>query len=206
MSDALKDRDAMIYREMMTHVPLFAHRNPQKIALWDEHDRGLTQEILKHATVTTVWQTGPLTDPRMKQVTHSMNEFLMHTEKNSLDIVIIGSITSVNFNHCMQALHPDGILIQLSESFFDLAILKNTQQQLKTTGFADILPLNFPQPQFASGWRGAIMAVKEGTIKRPREKDIFNKSFTTDYYNLDMHKAAFALPEFMREKWEEIDG
>ena len=30
------------------------------------------------------------------------------------------------------------------------------------------------------------------------EKDIFNKSFSTRFYNLDVHKAAFALPEFMR--------
>lgn len=200
MKNSLLDRDTLIYREMMTHTPLFAHRHPQHIMLWDEHDRGLTQEILKHSTVTALWQNQPCEDPRIKHFTNTMNEILKETDKNTLDILIIGSTSAIDFNQCLHALHTDGILIQLCESSFDLAVLKNTQQQLKSAGFADILPLHFPQPHFTSGWRAAIMATKDGTIKRPREKDIFNKPFTTNYYNLDMHKAAFALPEFMREE------
>lgn len=206
MSNALPDRDAIIYREMMTHIPLFAHRHPQKIALWDEHDSGLTQEILKHASVTTLWQKDVLSDPRIQPIKNDMQEFLIQIEKNSLDILIIGSTTKIDFHHCIHALHTNGILIQLCESFFDLSALKNKQQQLKKIGFADVLPLNFPQSNFVSGWRGAVMAIKEGTIKHPREKDIFNRSFTTDYYNLDVHRAAFALPEFMRAELGEIDG
>ena len=74
------------------------------------------------------------------------------------------------------------------------------QQSILSAGFFDVLPLHFPEPGFTSGWRAAMMAMKQGTIKRPREKDIFNKAFTTRYYNLDVHRAAFALPEFMRKE------
>ena len=205
MTEPLFDHDALIYREMMTHIPLFAHRNPQKIAILDENQRGLSEEVLKHPTVATVWQAETphaiLTDPRISYFANSINEFLLRKEgKDSLDVLIIGSVTKPDFNHCFESLHKDGLFIQLCESTFDLLALKNIQQQLKATGFADILPLNFPQPNFTSGWRAAILASKEGTVKRPREKDIFNKTFSTSYYNLDMHRAAFALPEFMREK------
>jgi len=203
MSESLLDRDALIYREMMAHTPLFTHRNPQTVAIWDGNDRGIIQETLKHQTVATLWQMGSSAyhDPRVKHFAGSINEFLTQTDRTALDILIVGHHTAaIDFLHCMNALHADGLFIQLCESSFDIATLKNIQQQLKTAGFCDILPLNFPQPHFTSGWRSAVMAIKEGTIKRPREKDIFNKPFTTSYYNLDMHRAAFALPEFMREE------
>jgi len=197
MADSLVDQNTLIYREMMAHIPLFAHRNPKTIAIWDDNDRGIAEESLKHPTLGTVWHNVPrhnrIINPRLHYFEKSMNDFLTQTEKNSLDILIIGSLTKTNFNHCMNALHPDGILIQQCESFFDLIALKNIQQQLQSAGFSDILPINFPQSH------AAVMAIKEGTIKYPREKDIFNKSFTTTYYNFDVHKAAFALPEFMRE-------
>lgn len=206
MVDSLLDQDALIYREMMTHIPLFSHRNPKTIAMLDDNKHGIAQEILKHPSVTTVWQIGSLShhklsDPRM-HYSKNMNDFLLKAEKNSLDILIIGNTTKINFKHCINALHTDGIFIQLCEAFFDLTTLKNIQQQLQTTGFSDVLPLNFPQSHFISGWRAAVIATKEGTIKCPREKDVFNKPFTTKYYNFDMHKAAFALPEFMREALE----
>jgi len=57
--------------------------------------------------------------------------------------------------------------------------------------------MNFAVP---SGSRTAIMAIKTGTFKRIREKDIYNKPFATKFYNFDMHKAALALPEFVREE------
>jgi spermidine synthase len=203
MLDMLPDRDTLIYREMLTHIPLFAHRDPKTVAILDENNRGLLQEVLKHPTVTTVWQIGALenaSDARVKNVNGTLNDFLLKAEKNSLNILMIGSTMQADFNHCINALHEDGILIQLCESSFDLATLKNTQNRLKAAEFSDILPLNFPQPHFASGWRAAIIATKSDILKRPREKDIFNKTFSTGYYNLDMHKAAFALPEFMREE------
>ncbi len=201
MSDSLFDRDTLIYREMMAHTPLFTHRNPQTVAIWDAEDRGTSAEILKHASIATLWQVefSQHHNPKAKYFSESINEFLEKTD--NLDILIVGHHTThLNFSHCIQALDAEGLLITLCESPFDVAALKNTQQQLRKAGFQDILPLTFPQPNFATGWRSAVMAVKEGTIKRPREKDIFNKTFTTGYYNFDMHKAAFALPEFMREE------
>ncbi|HSW69994.1 MAG TPA: hypothetical protein VLI69_07595 [Gammaproteobacteria bacterium] len=203
MSESLFDQDELIYREMMAHTPLFAHRKPETIAIWNDLDGGITPEILRHDTVNTVWQIegSEHSDSRVKYFSGHINEFLLQAEKDSLDVLIIGDLADkIDFQHCINALRAEGLLVQICESSFNLSALKNTQQQLKNAGFQDILPLNFPQPHFVSGWRAAMMAIKEGTIKRPREKDIFNKTFITGYYNLDMHKAAFALPEFMREE------
>jgi len=200
MTQPLPDQDDLIYREMMTHIPLFTHRNPETVAIMDENNPGLAEEALKHKTVRTIWQRKTsagerLNDSRIQVFNNDPDDFFSQIKKESLDILIIGDLWKKNVADCLNALHADGFYIQLCESSHDLAALKNHQQILRSAGFSDVLPLNFPG---AAGWRTAMMAVKEGTIRHPREKDIFNKPFSTRYYNLDMHKAAFALPEFMR--------
>jgi hypothetical protein len=44
-----------------------------------------------------------------------------------------------------------------------------------------------------------MMATKCPIFPRIREKDIYNKTFVTRYYNFDTHKAACVLPEFVKE-------
>ena len=43
------------------------------------------------------------------------------------------------------------------------------------------------------------MAAKEEDIQNFRETAARNKSFTTRYYNADIHRAALAQPEFCKE-------
>lgn len=201
MSEELLNRDALICREMLSHVPLFSHRNPKHVALWDKNDQKIGQEILKHPSIVTLWQAQSADNARSRHFSGTVNDLLTTTEAGTLDVIIIADhLTAVDLQRCFQTLNAEGLFIQLCESSFHIPALKKMQQQLQIAGFQDILPLNFFQPHFASGWRSAIMASKEGMIRRPREKDIFNKPFTTHYYNLDIHKAAFALPEFMREE------
>ncbi|HEX2549258.1 MAG TPA: polyamine aminopropyltransferase, partial [Gammaproteobacteria bacterium] len=96
-------------------------------------------------------------------------------------------------------LQTNGILIQKSVSPFEIATLQHLIQDLKSVGFTECQILNFPQPSLDSGWRTAVMAMKQGVFKRLREKNIFNKTFKTHYYNFDVHQASLVLPEFMRE-------
>lgn len=43
------------------------------------------------------------------------------------------------------------------------------------------------------------MARKGGDLSGFRERGAATKTFATRYYNVDMHKAALAQPEFMRQ-------
>jgi len=179
------EHDALIYNEMMSHVPLFSHPNPQKIAILHSDNTGIKQEVQNHPSVTQVLQ---LTDTTK-------------LPPESLDVLIIGNNPTPSlFAHYFGILQPSGILLQQNVSPLDLSDLKLIQKQLHEAGFRDTQPLLFPQSKFHSGWRSATMAIKQGVFRRIREKDIFNKSFATHYYNLDMHKAALALPEFMRKE------
>lgn len=43
------------------------------------------------------------------------------------------------------------------------------------------------------------MARKGGPLEGFRERDAADKPFATRYYNVEIHRAALAQPEFMRE-------
>lgn len=186
---SLPEQDNVIFHEMMTHPALFTHPCPREVVIIDENTSGIHEQTLKHAGV---------------HVTHyhanQGDQWIRDIAPGSLDILIIASPhNSILLPEYFNLLNTHGILVQQAESLFHTDSIKLLHQHLITAKFRDVHTLHFPQPNFPSGWRTALMAIKQSGFKRPREKDIFNKSFRTHYYNLDTHKAALALPEFLKE-------
>lgn len=199
MTDDFKQRQQTIYQEMMSHPALFTHRRPQKIAIIGEDNAGIAKEALKHPGITEIWQTHLSSDqknePRIK---------LLSTTDDchgTFDIIILAAEKIPqpvsNYYHL---LHNDGILLYQSASLFEWQKLKAQYTQLKSEGFYDIQILSFPQPDYPTGWRSALLAIKNTAFKHISEKNVFNRPFTTQYYNFDVHKASLALPEFIREE------
>ncbi len=189
--------DRVIFSEMMTHPALFTHRSPQKIALINPQNDDILREILKHPTVKTVHlvQENLLTelnDPRIH------TQAFIHLEPETFDVVIhVNKILFDPLPNYFKLLKKEGLLVQQSNSFFELELMKEHMQHLKNNGFSDFNLLHFPQ---STGLQSAIMAIKQGDFKRVSEKIIYNKSFSTNYYNFDIHKAAMVLPEFIRKE------
>jgi spermidine synthase len=52
----LTTRDNFLYHEMMSHVPLFTHQNPEKVVIIGGGDCGTLHEVLKHPSVKEAWQ------------------------------------------------------------------------------------------------------------------------------------------------------
>src|SRR5690606_35104927 len=48
------ERDEFIYHEMISHVPLFTHPTPRRVAVVGGGDGGTVREVLRHATVEEV--------------------------------------------------------------------------------------------------------------------------------------------------------
>ena len=188
MNNAALEQDKVIFHEMMSHPAIFSHPNPQKIAVMGDVEGHILKEVLKHPTIKDV---SPMTADKIEKITsESFDIFISATETNA-----------VLFAHYFSILRQNGILIQQCGSLFHLEELKNTATHLQKAGFCDLQIIHFPQPNSPLGSRSALMAVKQGTFNRVREKDIFNKTFKTHYYNFDVHKAALALPEFIRQEW-----
>ncbi len=198
MTTELIANSQTIYHEMMTHPALFTHRQPKKIAVITHEQNNILQETLKHSTLTDIWycskQKNSIADARIRSI--ALDD-LMQIAPNSLDIIITTELQPALFSDFFKLLQPEGILMQQTQA--QPASLKMTQKNLTAAGFRDFHTVLFPQLNLAYA---AIMTIKEATFRRVREKDIFNKTFTTHYYNLDVHKAALALPEFLREELE----
>lgn len=217
----ISEQDSFLFHEMMIHPALFTHTQPEKIAILG-HAFGLTDEALKHPSVKEIFnidsnnQLREITqryfntsslDDRIKHQAIDTSAWLSACEDETYDIVIqthqANDCSEENFRHYLRILKPEGILVQpCLSSLMHFDVLKPLQQNIKQAGFRDWQILNFPQPSYFAGWRTIMMTTKRETFKRVREKDIFNRTFTTRYYNFDTHKAALAQPEFMRVLFE----
>lgn len=186
-----------IFQEMMSHPALFFHPHPKKVGIIGDHENVILKEVLKHTKIIEIWQISTnkkIDDPRVQ-----FQESIHVAGHDYFDVIIVANaFSSDQLSTLLNAIHKEGIIVQQSESPFELHAIKQTRNQFLSSGFKDVLTLNFPQPDFPSGWRTAIIAKKTGVFKRIREKDIFSKNFNTLYYNFDVHKAALVLPEFMR--------
>ncbi len=180
-------------QEMLAHLPLFTHRQPEQVALLGG-DAQQARELLKHETLIrllhfpdTPIAATEITDPRWQLATTSPNDL----PKESLDSLIIAQQdTTLTADICFQCLRGNGILLQPAGDRYALNALAAKQKKLYQAGFHHVEVIQLPL-------YAAFIASRNGLLKRPREKAIFNKSFTTHYYNIDLHRAAFALPEFM---------
>jgi spermidine synthase len=222
------DKDNFLYHEMMTHPALFTHPDPKKVLVIGGGDCGTLREVLRHPNVEQVWQVeidervtrlSEIHFPALCEANDDSRASLLFEDgiawiKNcgpgDLDLIIVDSTDPVGpaaglfnrefFGHCLRALGDDGLLVQQSESplFHTDNLIAEMIGELKAAGFASHHTLPFPQPIYPSGWWSCTMASKGLTVTDFREQDASAKVFDTRYYNADMHRAALAVPEFMK--------
>ena len=209
----VSEQDGFFYHEMMAHPIIFTHHHPQKIAVIG-HDTGVAAQVLKHVAVKELTLVAPpsclnelLTqylpqfqaadDNRITRHTGDLTSWINQTPDESFDIIIVTQPGLAS--GYQRLLRENGLFVQpYQASWLYQEDWLATNQAMQQAGAGEWHLFHFPQPSYATGWRFAIMATKSGHFKRVREKDIFNRNFATRYYNLDVHKASLALPEFIR--------
>jgi spermidine synthase len=133
------EADEFIYHEMMTHVPIFSHDNPEHILIIGGGDGGIARETLRHNSVKSVTMVeidesvvnfskqympninkAAFDDPKLTLHIADGVAFVRETQKK-FDIIIVDStdpegLGSVLFTHefyqnCYKILNKDGILV-----------------------------------------------------------------------------------------------
>ena len=231
----LTDRDNFVYHEMMAHPVLFCHQRPRKVVIIGGGDCGTLREVLRHPEVEEAWQVEidervtrlaeryfpdlceANDDPRAHFFFGDGIQWMKDAEPGSVDVVIVDSTDPIGpaeglfseafFRDCHRALRPGGLVVQQSESpLFHMRILKPMHKAMRNAGFATTRTLHYFQCSYPSGWWSSTMARKDGDLEAFREDDVANRPFTTRYYNAEIHRAAFAAPEFFRKELEEYLG
>jgi len=225
----LTQRDNFIYHEMMSHPVLFTHAAPRHVVIIGGGDCGTLREVLKHAEVAEAWQVDidervtrlaeqyfpglceSNDDPRARFFFGDGIQWVKEAEPGSIDIIIIdstdpigpaeGLFTEAFYRDCLRALGPHGILVHQSESpLFHLKLIKAMRGAMAAAGLANQLTLSYPQCSYPSGWWSATMASAATPLSGFREQDAAAKPFETQYYSAPIHRAAMALPEFVKKE------
>ena len=220
-------RDNFLYHEMISHPVLFTHAAPKRVAIIGGGDCGTLREVLKHPEVEKVTQIDldevvtraaelhfpelceSNDDPRADLLFIDGIQWMKDAAPGSLDVIIVDSTDPVGpgevlftpefYDACYRALGHGGMMVQQSESpLIHMAILERMYRSLQAARFADARTLFFPQPIYPTGWWSATIGAKNAELDGFRAVDVAARTFETRYYNAEIHRGAFAQPEFFR--------
>lgn len=225
----LSSRDNFIYHEMLVHPVLFSHDDPRKVCIVGGGDCGSLSEVLKHSgvkKVTLIELDERVTclaeayfpelcesngDERIKFLFEDGVAWMQQAKSESQDVIIIDSTDPVGpgarlieesfYQDCFRVLREGGLLVQQSESpLVHMDLLLSMRASLQAAGATDLKTLFFPQAVYPSGWWTATLACKGQQIEGFRGKDISSSKLNNRYYNEEIHRSAFAMPEFFRQQ------
>ena len=221
-------RDNFLYHEMMSHPALNTHPAPKNVVIVGGGDCGTLREVLKHPEVQSATQVeidervtrlseqyfpelcDRNDDPRATLFFGDGIQWMKDAKPGSIDLIIIDSTDPVGpaeglfgkkfYLDCIRALADDGMLVQQSESpLLHLDLIKEMHAAMREAGFAETRLLHFPQVIYPSGWWSGSLAFKRAGSSVERLEESAIAALGTQFYNADTHRAAFALPTYVRK-------
>lgn len=218
------EKDEFVYHEMVAHVPLFTHPNPENVLVVGGGDGGVIREVLKHPSVkkaTLVDIDGKVIEYSKKflpsiasgledaRVEVIVGDGFMHIAEsdNEYDVIMVDSTEPVGpavnlfskgfYAGISKALKEDGIFVAQSDNpWFKGDLIKQVQSDVR-----EIFPITNLYlaniPTYPSGlWAFTIGSKKYDPLAVPAER--FH-DIDTKYYTKELHTATFALPKFVKD-------
>ena len=224
------DNDHNAYNEMISHVPLFAHPAPKRVLIIGGGDCGALTEVTKHPVVESVTMceidrqvvetakrhfphlTSGLEDPRATVVFQDGKEFIREGE-DRYDVVILDLSDPIGpardlfqkpfHRKVFERLNDDGILVAQAESpVYNPEALRPMYANLKDI-FPIVRPYTCLMPIYPSSYWAFMFCSKRydplGDFQEQRWSELRGE---TRYYNPETHRAAFALPQFVKRLFD----
>ncbi|WP_455046273.1 polyamine aminopropyltransferase [Leptotrichia trevisanii] len=225
----LTEKDEFIYHEMITHVPMAVNPKAKKILVIGAGDGGTVRELVKYGHIERIDmveidkmvvdlcreylpRTANKLDDERVHIYYEDGLKFVRSKTNKYDIVIVDStdpfgpgedlFTREFYGNCFNALKEDGILVNQHESPYYEADAKATaraNKQLRAVfPFATVYQLHIPT--YPSGhWLFGFASKKYNPVE-DLKADEWNKfGIETKYYNTELHKGAFALPNYVKD-------
>ncbi|MDQ0162669.1 polyamine aminopropyltransferase [Bacillus alveayuensis] len=212
--------DGHIYNEMISHVPLSIHPNPQKVLIIGGGDCGVAREVCKYPNVKEIDMveidelvvkackeylpevSGNLSDPRVNFLFIDGVKYAAEKE-NEYDVIIVDSSDPVGpaeqlfskefYVNLHRALKEDGLMVCQSQSpIFHLDVLKQSYSHL-----ASLFPITKLYTAVVPTYPGGMWSFTIGSNKY-ENIHVSNFSKETKYVNQDILEGCFKLPEFLQ--------
>lgn len=220
------EKEEFVYHEMMAHVPLYLHPNPKKVLIIGGGDGGVARECVRHEEVDEVTMVEidgkvvSLSKEYLPTIAKAMIEknpkltvkigdgigFMAQAEAY-YDVIIVdcsdpigpgeGLFTKEFYENTFKALKEDGLFVQQTESpFMHQALIQ------KCFSFVEkIFPITRLYTAFIPLYPSGMHCFTMGSKKYDPLTWVPNRDSVKPmkYYNEDIQKAAFALPNFVKE-------
>lgn len=173
-----------IFPEMMVHIPLCTHKDPKSVGILSDNIL-LNDEIGRHHAMEVV--AIPTAD--------ALN-VLRNSADKSLDVLLLDMMSddSVVLAHANRLLKDDALMVMKHPSLDDIAA--NTKlMQILGNYFKIIMPYHLEDGSTL------LLCSKE---YHPTADLILQRSDLLEghqYYNCDVHIAAFAMPQYVRKNY-----
>jgi spermidine synthase len=217
------EKDEFFYHEMLVHPALMSHPRPRDVLIIGGGDGGALREVLRYRVRRAVLVeidgrvidacrryfprlAVSFGDKRAAVVVDDGNRFIRETDRQ-FDAILVDSSDPVGpsavlhrrafYTGLKRCLRPGGIIAaQAGAPLFHLEHLRKKRLFLKEL-FSFALYYLGPVPTYPGGlWCYVFLSDRVDPLqtrrRRPPKK--------LKYYNRDVHRAAFALPEFLKDR------
>ncbi len=226
------DRDEFVYHEMIVHPALFLHPRAEKVLVIGGGDGGAIREVVKHPEVkkAALCEIDSMVVEVAKRFFPALSLELegnarvevliqdgiryLRESRGQWDVILVDSTDPIGpasglfeedfYRECFESLKSDGILVAQSESpFYHLDLQARMKKALSRAGFPCVYFYTGPVPTYPSGFWSWVMASRRyHPLKDFREERVEALGVGLRYYTPQIHKAAFALPAFMKNALE----
>ena len=219
--------DEYHYHEMIAHIPMMNHKNPESVLVIGGGDGGTVREVLKHKTVKRVVLceidgmvidackkylptiSCELDNPKVEILVQDAIEYIKD-KKNEFDIILIdstdpigpgeGLFTEEFYTNIKNSLKKDGIIVAQSEyPFVQKDCVKKMYNLLKRV-FPVCETYTSNIPTYPGGyWAWAFCSEDVKPLSYINEERCAEITKTCKIYNKEYHMARFALPNYLKE-------
>lgn len=222
--------DEYIYHEMIAHVPLHIHPSPRKVLVIGGGDGGCVREVVRHPEVEAVKMVeidGMVVEVSKKYLPEISTAMLhghpkldvtigdgiqhMKDVENEYDVIIVdcsdpigpgeGLFTRDFYQNVYKALKPDGLFVQQTESpFYHQPLIRRLNRDIRS--LFPITEMYLAQiPLYPGGLHCFTIGSKKYDSQSVKPSRILDIPYR--YYNQDIQKSCFVLPNFVRELIQE---
>ncbi|MDR3121030.1 MAG: polyamine aminopropyltransferase [Clostridiales bacterium] len=232
----ITEKDEFVYHEMITHVPLSVNPDVRNVLVIGAGDGGTVRELVRYAGIARIDMVeidrevvsvcreyfpnvaSGLDDPRVRIYYEDGLKFV-RSRQNEYDLVIVdstdpfgpgeGLFTKEFYGNCENALTDRGILVNQHESVFYREYAESMRRAHR------ILDGIFPIcrvyqahiPTYPSGhWLFGFSSKGPDPLADFDAARWSRLGIATRYYNTDLHRGCFALPNSVKEQLKIDDG
>jgi spermidine synthase len=224
----LTERDEFIYHEMITHVPMAVNPEIKEVLVIGAGDGGVVRELTRYDSIKRIDmveidklvvdvckeylpQTAcKLVDPRVNLFFEDGLKFVANKD-NEYDLIIVDSTDPIGpgeslftkefYENCFNALKSSGIMVNQHESPYypdDALAMQNAHRNIKAA-FPIALVYQAHIPTYPSGHFLFGFASKGLDPIADLSTSWDSLGLETKYYNTDLHKGCFALPNYVNQ-------